>query len=90
MGESNRSAPSAQESDPTETSMSPVMSKDEQDRAIRVRNLKESASYRQAHLDPDFMTSDELRPVRLQLEMMKPETMKGLSCLKVRILQEIM
>ncbi len=59
------------------TSMSPVMSKDEQDRAIRVRNLKESASYRQAHLDPDFMTSDELRPVRLQLEMMKPETIQS-------------
>jgi len=57
--------------------MSPVMSKDEQDRAIRVRNLKESASYRQAHLDPDFMTSDELRPVRLQLEMMKPETIQS-------------
>ena len=42
-------------------------------RAIRVNTLKESASNRQAHLDPDFMSLEELRPVRLQVEMMKPE-----------------
>jgi uncharacterized protein (TIGR00730 family) len=53
------------------------MSKEEQDRAIRVRTLKESASYRQAHLDADFMNSEQLRPVRLQLEMMKPETVQS-------------
>lgn len=33
----------------------------------------ESSAYRLAYLDPDFMLSDELRPVRLQLELLKPE-----------------
>ncbi|MEE2886401.1 MAG: TIGR00730 family Rossman fold protein [Planctomycetota bacterium] len=42
-------------------------------RAVRINALKESASNRQAHLDPDFMGLAELRPVRLQVEMMKPE-----------------
>ena len=32
-----------------------------------------SPTYRLAFADPDFLTSDELRPVRLQLELMKPE-----------------
>jgi len=32
-----------------------------------------SPSYRLAFADPDFMTRDELRPVRLQLELLKPE-----------------
>ena len=43
------------------------------ERAVRVNALRESASNRQAHLDPDFMSLEELRPVRLQVEMMKPE-----------------
>jgi uncharacterized protein (TIGR00730 family) len=34
-----------------------------------------SPSYRLAFDDPDFMVRDELRPVRLQLELMKPELM---------------
>lgn len=33
----------------------------------------ESASYRLAFLDEDFILQDELRPVRLQLELLKPE-----------------
>ncbi|SHJ61323.1 hypothetical protein SAMN02745165_02765 [Malonomonas rubra DSM 5091] len=33
----------------------------------------ESVAYRLAYLDADFMMSDELRPVRLQLELLKPE-----------------
>ncbi len=33
----------------------------------------ESATYRLAYLDHDFMLRDELRPVRLQLELLKPE-----------------
>jgi uncharacterized protein (TIGR00730 family) len=39
----------------------------------RIAKLKESPSYRQAHLDLDFMGRPELRPVRLQLELLKPE-----------------
>ncbi len=43
----------------------------------RVSDIKRSPSYRQAHLDPDFMGRDELRPVRLQLELQKPELMQS-------------
>jgi uncharacterized protein (TIGR00730 family) len=32
-----------------------------------------STSYRLAYQDPDFLLRDELRPVRLQLELLKPE-----------------
>ena len=32
-----------------------------------------SPSYHQAHLDTEFMSSPEVRPIRLQLELMKPE-----------------
>ena len=32
-----------------------------------------SPSYRLAFADPDFLLRDELRPVRLQLELWKPE-----------------
>ena len=32
-----------------------------------------AASYRLAYQDPDFLLRDELRPVRLQLELLKPE-----------------
>src|SRR5210317_1870520 len=32
-----------------------------------------SASYQLAFQDPDFLLRDELRPVRLQLELLKPE-----------------
>ncbi|GDY03276.1 cytokinin riboside 5'-monophosphate phosphoribohydrolase [Planctomycetota bacterium] len=39
----------------------------------RILELERSTAYRQAHLDPDFMGRVELRPVRLQLEMLKPE-----------------
>ena len=35
--------------------------------------LRHSKAYRKAYLDPEFLTSDELRPVRLQLELQKPE-----------------
>jgi hypothetical protein len=33
----------------------------------------ESMSYKLAFDDPEFLLRDELRPVRLQLEIMKPE-----------------
>lgn len=43
------------------------------DRVSRIEALKHARSYRQAHLDPDFLGRVELRPVRLQLELMKPD-----------------
>lgn len=36
----------------------------------------EAAAYKLAYLDDDFMLSDELRPVRLQLELLKPELLQ--------------
>ncbi len=39
----------------------------------RIQEIRRSKSYRQAHIDPDFMGRNELRPVRLQLELLKPE-----------------
>jgi uncharacterized protein (TIGR00730 family) len=39
----------------------------------RIKALRASTSYRQSHIDPDFMGRVELRPVRLQLELLKPE-----------------
>jgi uncharacterized protein (TIGR00730 family) len=49
------------------------MSMDDAERRRRIHALKSSPSNRQAHLDPDFMGRSELRPVRLQLELLKPE-----------------
>jgi uncharacterized protein (TIGR00730 family) len=37
------------------------------------RAILESPSYRPAELDPDLLQRDELRPVRVQLELLKPE-----------------
>ena len=36
-----------------------------------------SPSYRLAYADPEFMLRDELRPVRLQLELLKPELVQA-------------
>ena len=49
------------------------MASNDAGRAERVAALKNSRSYRQAHLDQDFMARVEMRPVRLQLELLKPE-----------------
>ncbi len=35
--------------------------------------LHSSSAYRRADLDPEFLSRDELRAVRLQLEWFKPE-----------------
>ena len=35
--------------------------------------LRKSKAYRKAYMDTEFLTRDELRPVRLQLELLKPE-----------------
>ena len=39
----------------------------------RILAIRKSKSYRQSHVDPDFMGRVELRPVRLQLELLKPD-----------------
>ncbi|MBV6415681.1 MAG: hypothetical protein CMLOHMNK_00194 [Steroidobacteraceae bacterium] len=39
----------------------------------RLRAIRESAAYRLAHEDIDLLAQDELRPLRLQLELLKPE-----------------
>ena len=39
----------------------------------QVLKLRRSKAYRKAYADPDFLSSDEMRPVRLQLELQKPE-----------------
>ena len=39
----------------------------------RLQKILDSPSYRLAQLDTDFLTRPELRPVRLQLELLKPE-----------------
>ena len=41
--------------------------------AERIRQIRGSTSYRQSHVDSDFMGRVELRPVRLQLELLKPD-----------------
>ncbi len=41
----------------------------------RLKEIMEHPSYRLAYLDPDFMRKDELRPLRLEMELLKPEMM---------------
>lgn len=43
------------------------------DRERRTRALREAPSYRIAFEDTDFLMREDLRPVRLQLELLKPE-----------------
>ena len=40
---------------------------------LQAFKLKRSHAYRRAYADADFLSRDELRPVRLQLELLKPE-----------------
>ncbi len=47
----------------------------QKDMTDRLRAIMEHPSYRLAYLDTDFIRSDELRPLRLHLELMKPEVM---------------
>jgi len=39
----------------------------------QVLKLRKAKAYKKAYLDPEFLTSDGLRPVRLMLELQKPE-----------------
>jgi len=43
------------------------------DRAARVAALRRAKSYRKAYEDNEFLGREELRPVRFQLELLKPE-----------------
>jgi len=43
------------------------------DKKAMVEKLRRSGSYRKAYADYKFLSRDELRPVRLQLELLKPE-----------------
>lgn len=45
----------------------------ENDKFERVQKLKKAKSYRKAYEDVEFLRSDELRPIRLQLELLKPQ-----------------
>ncbi|MCA8948745.1 MAG: TIGR00730 family Rossman fold protein [Planctomycetes bacterium] len=49
------------------------MTNQQNGRVERIANIRGSTSYRQAHLDPAFMGRVELRAVRLQLELLKPD-----------------
>ncbi len=44
------------------------------ERDVLRRAIEKSPSYRLAWEDPDFLTGDDLQPVRLQLELLKPES----------------
>lgn len=46
---------------------------DASERDALLRAIEGSPSYRLAHEDADLLASDDLRPLRLQLEMLKPE-----------------
>lgn len=48
-----------------------------EDRQARIKQIKASPSYRQAHVDDEFLSREEMRPIRLQLELLKPEIIQS-------------
>lgn len=48
-----------------------------EDRQARIEQIKASPSYRQAHADSEFLSREEMRPIRLQLELLKPEIIQS-------------
>ncbi len=48
---------------------------DPNDLTARLQAIMEHPSYRLAYLDEDFIRSEDLRPLRLQLELLKPQKM---------------
>ena len=38
-----------------------------------IQAIQKSPTYRKAYQDPDFIGREELRPIRLELELLKPE-----------------
>lgn len=53
--------------------------------ADRLKAIMEHPSYRLAYLDNDFIRSEDLRPTRLQLELLKPEMMMDAAGIKSTI-----
>lgn len=49
----------------------------ESTQGLRETPQTRSAAYKLAYDDPDFLVRDELRPVRLQLELLKPELLQA-------------
>ena len=45
----------------------------DEDRAKSLEQILHSPSYRLAYKDVDFLSDPRLRPVRMQLELLKPE-----------------
>lgn len=43
------------------------------DRRVLLSSIRNAPAYRRADQDPEFLNREELRPVRLQLELLKPE-----------------
>lgn len=46
---------------------------DQEELQQRLNDIMEHPSYRLAYLDPDFIRGEDLRPLRLELELLKPE-----------------
>jgi uncharacterized protein (TIGR00730 family) len=59
------------------------LDRNERDRLLQI--LKGSAAYRVAYEDIAFLNHDDLRPVRLQLELLKPETLLRLHNIRTTI-----
>lgn len=57
----------------TQPNSAPPSQNGEHGHTERILAIRKSTSYRQSHVDPDFMGREELRPVRLQLELLKPD-----------------
>jgi len=55
------------------------------DRDKMIARIKRSPAYRIAYMDLDFLNTDELRPNRLQLELLKPEMILQRSRIKSTI-----
>ena len=51
----------------------PPVSEPQPDKDSRIERILRSPSYQRADQDTEFLNRDELRPVRLQLELLKPE-----------------
>ena len=47
----------------------------DQDEQQRLKEIMEHPSYQLAYLDTDFIRKEELRPRRLEMELLKPEMM---------------
>jgi uncharacterized protein (TIGR00730 family) len=67
----------------TDESINHDLDKEERERLTQI--LKSSSSYRIAYEDVAFLNHDDLRPVRLQLELLKPENLLRLHNIRTTI-----